>query len=191
MTTVTSELPAVTPLLPRQPVPALDLPLASSASGGGRYDLAESDAESFTLVVFYRGLHCPICRTYLEQLTRLKGDFEARGVKVVAVSSDSRERAERTAAEWGVKGLDLAYGLPLETARAWGLYVSSSRGVTSIGVEEPHRFSEPGVFLVRPDGTLYFGTVQTMPFARPDFRQLLKAVDYVLENDYPARGEIV
>ena len=43
---------------------------------------------------------------------------------------------------------------------------------------------------MRPDGTLYFGTVQTMPFARPSFDDVLMALDFVLKNDYPARGEV-
>lgn len=76
-----------------------------------------------------------------------------------------------------------------DQAREWGLYISTSRGMTSIGIEEPARFSEPGVFLVRPDGTLYYGAVQTMPFARPHFDELLAAIDFALAKDYPARGE--
>nr|NIR90840.1 AhpC/TSA family protein [Gammaproteobacteria bacterium]NIU06316.1 AhpC/TSA family protein [Gammaproteobacteria bacterium]NIV52881.1 AhpC/TSA family protein [Gammaproteobacteria bacterium]NIX87589.1 AhpC/TSA family protein [Gammaproteobacteria bacterium] len=59
------------------------------------------------------------------------------------------------------------------------------------GIEEPALFSEPALYLVRPDGTLYFGTVQTMPFARPRFADILQALDFVIKNDYPARGEVV
>ena len=87
--------------------------------------------------------------------------------------------------------LRLGHGLGLETARAWGLYVSTDRGTTSAGLEEPALFSEPGLFLVRPDGTLYFGAVQTMPFARPHFADVLKALDFVIAKDYPARGEVL
>jgi hypothetical protein len=87
------------------------------------------------------------------------------------------------------KGVQFAYGLSLRSARQWGLYISTSRGQTSIGIEEPELFSEPGVFLVRPDGTLYYGAVQTMPFARPQFQDLLGAVDFAISKDYPARGE--
>lgn len=57
-------------------------------------------------------------------------------------------------------------------------------------MEEPARFSEPGVFLVRPDGTLYFSRVQTMPFARPHFADILSAIDMVVAKSYPARGEV-
>jgi hypothetical protein len=86
-------------------------------------------------------------------------------------------------------GLRMGHSLPLQQAREWGLYVSTSRGVTSIGIEEPPLFSEPGVFIVRPDGTLYYGAVQTMPFARPHFDELLAAIDFALAKNYPARGE--
>jgi len=110
-------------------------------------------------------------------------------VAVVAVSSDTAERAHRTREDWGLEKLEIGYGLGLDKAREWGLYVSGSRGKTSLGIEEPERFSEPGVFLVRPDGTLYWAAVQTMPFARPHFREMLTALDFVAKNDYPARGE--
>jgi len=29
-----------------------------------------------------------------------------------------------------------------------------------------------------------------MPFARPHFSDILAAIDFVLENNYPARGEV-
>jgi hypothetical protein len=83
----------------------------------------------------------------------------------------------------------MGFGLPLAMARAWGLYISTSRGTTSIGIEEPALFSEPGVFIVRADGTLFYGAAQTMPFARPHFDELLAAIDFSLDKNYPARGE--
>ena len=89
----------------------------------------------------------------------------------------------------GAKQLQFGYALPLPLARQWGLTISTSRGKTSIGIEEPALFSEPGLFLVRPDGTLYCGSTQSMPFARPHFDEILGAIDFVVKNDYPARGE--
>ncbi len=32
-------------------------------------------------------------------------------------------------------------------------------------------------------------SVQSMPFARPHFREILAALDFVVAKDYPARGE--
>lgn len=172
-------------LMPRQAVPALSVPTLAH----GAFTLAEDAAPNFTLVVFYRGLHCPICLKYLLELGRLQPEFDKRGVKVVAISSDGRERAQAMAGKLNAPGLRMGYELGLAQARAWGLYISTSRGTTSIGIEEPALFSEPGVFIVRPDGTLYYGAVQTMPFARPHFEELLAAVDFALAKNYPARGE--
>jgi peroxiredoxin len=157
---------------------------------GETWTLSERKSQRFALIVFYRGLHCPICRGYLGELAKLEPEFETRGVEVGAVSSDEEERARHAAAEWQLGNLTLGYGLDLATARDWGLFISSSRGKTSAGIAEPAQFSEPGVFLVRPDGTLYWSAVQTMPFARPHFRELLGAVDFVISKDYPARGEV-
>ena len=175
-----------TPLIPRQVVPDLSVPLV----GGGHWSLADQTPDQFTLIVVYRGLHCPICSNYLADLNRKLDDFDSRGVKVLVVSSDVEERATEAREKWGLTQLTLGYGLSLKSARQWGLYVSSGRGKTSAGVEEPPFFAEPGLFLTRPDRTLYFATVQTMPFARPSFGDILKAIDFVIAKDYPARGEV-
>ncbi len=172
-------------LTPRQPVPALHIPLVT----GGHFALGGAPAERFDLLVFYRGLHCPICAKYLMELEALTPEFHQRGVQVVALSSDNAERAQAMSEKIKASHLKIGYGLSLASAREWGLYISASRGKTSIGIEEPALFSEPGVFIVRPDGTLYYGATQTMPFARPQFQDLLGAIDFAIAKDYPARGE--
>ena len=180
-------MPAISPLYPRQPVPKLSVPTV----GGETWDLKDHLGENFTLIVFYRGLHCPICSRYLGDLDKKLDKFAALGTEVIAISSDDRERAERSREDWNLQRLTLGYGLDLDDARKWGLYISTSKGKTSSGLEEPAMFSEPGMFVVRNDGTLYFGSVQTMPFARPSFAEVLGALDFVLKNDYPARGEVL
>jgi peroxiredoxin len=174
-------------LYPRQPVPALEVETLSGSS----WRLADQKPDNFTLVVFYRGLHCPICGGYLRDLDTKIEALRERGVTAIAISSDGRERAEESKRKWRIKSLKIGYGLSLDKAREWGLYISIGIGKTSAGVEEPALFSEPAIYLVRPDGTLYFGMVQTMPFARPQFDDILKALDVVLARTYPARGEVV
>jgi hypothetical protein len=110
------------PLRRRRPVPALDLPLV----GGGRHVLGASPGTAFDLIVFCRGLHCPICAKSPLELERLAPEYARRGVQVV---------------------------------------------------------------IVRPDGTLYYRAVQTMPFARPSFQDLLGAIDFALAHAYAAHGE--
>jgi peroxiredoxin len=177
----------LTTLFPRQPVPPLAVPLV----GGGRFQLEEVQSGAFILIVFYRGRHCPVCRGYLRALDERLDEFAKRSVTVVAISSDGAERAEATKADWQLAQLRIGYDLTISKARSWGLFVSAGRGKTSLGIEEPALFAEPGLFLVRPDGTLFFSSVQSMPFARPHFDDILSAVDYVLKRDYPPRGEVV
>ena len=174
-------------LSPRQTVPPLVVPTLSH----GSFDLALETPERFTLLCFYRGLHCPICAGYLRELESKVDAFAERGVGVLALSTDGEDRARQMAQKIGANRLRMGYGLHLAAARAWGLFLSTSRGKTSIGIEEPDLFSEPALFLVRPDRTLYWLSVQSMPFARPNFGELVQAVDFVIKNDYPARGEYV
>ncbi len=175
----------MTALTPRKPVPGLEVPTLA----GETWNLAERKPENFTMIVFYRGLHCPICSNYMRDLDRKIADFAAKGVEVIAISTDDGERARDTQNGWGLANTKIGYGISVEDARAWGLYISSSRGKTSVGIEEPPLFNEPGVFLVRPDGNLYAALTGSMPFARPHFSEILKALDFIIEKDYPGRGE--
>lgn len=173
-------------LLPRRRVPDLSLPLA----GGGTWRLSDQKPKHFTMLVFYRGMHCSVCRGYLGDLEAMHATFSLAGVTPIAVSADDTERANSTEARWGLRCLCIAYGLSMQQARAWGLYVSAGCGRSSLGIEEPPQFVEPGLFLVRPDWTLYYASVQSMPFARPAFAELLRGIEQAIASDYPARGEI-
>ncbi len=171
----------MTRLLPRQPVPSLEVPTVN----GGLWSLAGQTPENFTLIVFYRGLHCPICKPYLRDLNRRVGDFKERGVGAIAISCDGEDRARVSKEEWGLSPLVVGYDLPIDSARQWGLFLSSG-----ISDKEPAQFCEPGLFVVRPDGTLYASVVNTMPFARPSFEEVQQGLDFVIPNKYPARGEL-
>jgi len=156
---------------------------------GDAWRLTDQKPENFTMIVAYRGLHCPICKNYLRDLDRLSEDFEKRGVQSVVVSTDDRKRAEETKRDWELENLIVGYDLGIDQSRAWGLFISTGRGKTSAGIEEPPLFNEPGLFLVRPDKTLYASNIVTMPFTRPRFKDVLAALDVIIERDYPARGE--
>lgn len=137
-------------LLPRQPVPDLTVPTLS----GTTWSLTAASPQRFSLVVFYRGLHCSICTTYVAELDKSVPELTTRGVETIAISSDTEARAREAQDKWRLAQLTVGHSLTIGVARTWGLYISSGRGVTSAGVEEPALFNEPGVFLVRPDRTL-------------------------------------
>ncbi|UJH66450.1 peroxiredoxin-like family protein [Allomuricauda sp. SCSIO 65647] len=167
---------------PKHQAPELEFPLL----GGSQWNLKNQRPQSFTLIVFYRGLHCPICKKYLQQLEGLRPRFEERGVQVVAVSMDSEKRARLSRKDWGLQDLPLGYGLDSETARHWGLYLSKA-----VKSGEPEIFSEPGLFLVDAAQNVYYASMTSNPWGRPYLPSFVKAVDYIVQSGYPARGEVL
>jgi peroxiredoxin len=136
------------------------------------------------MIVVYRGLHCPVCKTYLGELETKLPEFNKRGVNVIAISTDSRERAERAKSEWGLNNLRIGCELSIAGAREWDLFIS-----TAIRDGEPPEFSEPGLFLTKPDGTLFFASRGSAPWGRPPLDQMLRGIDVATERKMPARGE--
>lgn len=167
-------------VLPKSQVPNLELETVSH----GTWRLADQSPSQFTMLVFYRGHHCPLCKKQLQELERMHDEFKSAGIDVVAITSNTKHLAERAAEEWEIANVPIAYGLPLDEAERWGLFISAAVKDT-----EPAHFTEPGLFFVKPDGTLYASAIQTMPFARPSAERLLSFLTWVAENDYPPRGE--
>jgi peroxiredoxin len=167
--------------MPDAQVPALDVAIV----GGGRWTLNDPAPRDFTMVVVYRGYHCPVCKTYLQKLKTLLPIYQGAGFDVIAVSMDDAERAAKTVSEWELDGLSVGYGLRREQAEAWGLYLSKAIRDTENAV-----FAEPGVFWVRPDGRLYLAATSNMPWPRPDLEFLASKIAFVRQNGYPARGNL-
>jgi peroxiredoxin len=182
VSTITTAPPATTAapgVRPTDPAPDLTVPLVR----GGTYRLADQHPRTFTMIVFFRGLHCPVCRAQLSELERRLGEFEQRGIDIIAVSGETRERATQLAQEWKLQHLPLAYGLTQAQMRTWGLFISHA-----INPGEPDLFNEPGLFLITPDHTIYYESILSMPVGRPRADDLLAGIDYWLAHNYPARG---
>ena len=165
---------------PRQPAPPLEVKLLD----GSAWRLKDAKPETFEMIVVYRGLHCPVCKTYLGELEAKLPEFTKRGVNVIAISTDSLDRAEKAKAEWGLNNLQVGCELSIAYAREWDLFISGA-----IRDGEPPQFSEPGLFLTRADGTLFFASRGSAPWGRPPLDQMLRGIDVVTERKMPARGE--
>lgn len=176
---------------PSEPAPVLSVPTLN----GGTFTLSAQTPDKFSIVVFYRGMHCPICIGYLKELEEGYAAAQAKGIEVIAVSMDPLERALETQANvvaalgkpQGEKlTLPIGYGMTEAVARSWGLYLSPGRPDT----REPAVFSEPALFVMKPDSSVYFIQIQNAPFTRPNFLNLLGGLDYVSEHNYPTRGTL-
>jgi hypothetical protein len=97
---------------------------------------------------------------------------------------DNQSKAEAMAKKIPAQQLRIGYDFPLVMARTWGLYLSKA-----MREAEPGVFSEPGLYLVKPDQTLFYLSVQNMPFARPQLRDILGAVNFAVKTGFPARGD--
>jgi peroxiredoxin len=165
---------------PRQQAPDLTVRLRH----GGTYRLQDQKPRLFTMIVFFRGLHCPVCRAQLRELDTRLDELDRRGVEVIAVSGETRERTETLAKDWQLERLSVAYGLTEDQMRSWGLFVSNA-----IKADEPAVFNEPALFLISPDHTVFYESILSMPVGRPRLADLLHGIDYWVATDYPARGE--
>lgn len=178
MTVIPPPVPAPRPATK---VPELSVPLV----GGGQWNIREQLPSTFTMVVCYRGLHCPACRGQLREVDECFPDLASRGVEAVAISANDRASAERTREEWDLRNVPLGYDLDVETMRQWGLYVSEGTNES-----EPAHFNEPGLFLVSPDQTLYYSAITNMPFGRPKLEELISGIDFVVRQNHPPHGGV-
>lgn len=166
-------------LMPEAQAPAL----AVDTLSGKRWDLSAQSPDNFTMIVFYRGYHCPVCKAYLQKLEGLVEQYQQAGFSVIAISMDDADRAARSADEWELSKTTIGCGLSEAAARSWGLYISKA-----IKDAEADMFAEPGLFWIRPDGRIYLIDTANMPWARPDLEFLQSKIPFAVENGYPARG---
>ena len=174
---------------PKEQAPALEL----SAVDGNKVNLTDIAKDNdFTIVVFYRGIFCPICKMYLKEIEENYEALSAANMKVVAISMDTEEKAKTFASEVAVSVNEsslkttIAYGMIEKQAREWGLYISKGRE----GTAEPAVFSEPGLFVLKPDNSVFMAMTQSAPFTRPSIPQLIGGLSYAQEHKYPARGTL-
>ncbi|HEX4115029.1 MAG TPA: peroxiredoxin-like family protein [Solirubrobacteraceae bacterium] len=177
MTTNTAPVRGVRP---GAPAPPLELPRADD----GTFRLADAAPRLFTMLVFNRGLHCPVCRAQLSELDRRFDELAEKGIDVVSISGESAHRARQMRDEWKLDKVPLAYGLSEAQMREWGLFVSRS-----IKPDEPVVFNEPALFLISPDGSVYYESILSMPVGRPHLDDLLAGIAYWTTHDYPPRGD--
>lgn len=151
-----------------------------------QWDLAQQTPDKYTMLVFYRGLHCPVCKTYLQTLNKEFDKFKEQGVtSMIAISGDTEEKAREAKKGWELTNLEIGFGQTTDQMKDWGLFISSS-----IQDEEPKYFGEPGLFLIDQNKELFYCATNSMPFGRPQFDDLIKALKFIDKENYPSRGQV-
>jgi len=166
-------------IIPGKKAPSLNVETISENA----WSLDKHLNKSKCMIVFYRGLHCTVCSDFLKQLDDQLLDYKKSNTEVIAISMDSKKKAAKAKTAWGIVNLNIGYGLNENKAREWGLYISES-----IKEAESDVFCEPGLFIIKEDGSLYLANTSNMPWARPDISTLPAKLVFAEENNYPVRG---
>lgn len=153
--------------------------------GGGQLEVGGA-RERWTLLVVYRGLHCGRCKKYLGKLQQTQAAWRDAGFEIIAVSADKEAQAQTDVTDQGWT-FDVGYDLSEAQMAALGLYVSDPLSES----ETDHRFAEPGVFCIRPDGITQVVSISNAPAGRTDLDELLDGMIFTIEGNRPPRGAVV
>jgi peroxiredoxin len=159
-------------------------PMSFPQVGGGEVSVGGTKA-NWTLLVVYRGKHCPRCKKYLNILNEMRADWSEAGFDVAVVSADSLEKAEADQKEFGWN-FALGYDLTEDQMAQLGVFVTEPLSAS----EAERRFAEPGTFVIRPDGSLLLISISNGPSARPELGELLDGMIFTKQNDRPPRGTV-
>ncbi len=117
-----------------------------------------------TVLLFYRGEWCPICNLQLHSLQEKLAEFQKENAQILAVSTDTPENSQKLIAKHNL-GFPVLAGLGREVVEAYGLFFNQEKG-----------HAEPAVFILRPDGTVAYVSLQSGPLGRPGNDDLLRIV---------------
>lgn len=150
-------------------------------SGNGPITIGQAK-DRWTMLMIYRGRHCPRCKRYLSKFNDMLSKWTDI-MDVIVVSADTKEKAmaDRDEFSWN---FELGYGLTVDRIRKLGLYLSEPLS----DAETTDMFSEPGTFMIKPDGSLMLVDISNGPAARPDLEELLDGMIFNINNDRPVRG---
>ena len=145
----------------------------------------QHNSSDWTLLVIYRGQHCPLCTQYLNELQQHASTLSEAGVKVIALSADSKAQLKAHQQALHVN-FPIAYGLTLEQMQALGLYISKPRSEE----ETDHYFAEPALFVINQDNQLQIVELANNPFIRPNLTLFVAGIQWLRDpnNNYPIRG---
>ena len=137
-------------------------------AGGGTLNIPEGVKGSWTTLLIYCGHWSPFCRQQLADFEERWGDFERRGVKLLAASVDSLEDAGKTAGDLSLS-FPLAYGLDAkEFSEATGAFWEGGRNII-----------HATKFILNPEGEVASSVYSSKPSNRYKADDCLRLMDFL------------
>ncbi|TCJ17371.1 redoxin domain-containing protein [Rubrobacter taiwanensis] len=143
--------------------PEFTLPADSWES---RVSLGDFLKEGDVALFFYPGDWSSVCTDQLDEIQQHLDEFERRGVRVLAVSTDS---------PWSHRAWAEARGISFPLLADFNKEVSRSYGVL-----REQGFPDRAYFVVDRSGVVRARRVEKTPKDRPDLKQVLQDLDAVL-----------
>ena len=120
-----------------------------------------------TVLLFYRGEWCPVCNLQLHSLQENLAEFHKENAQILAISTDTPENSQKLVGKHNLSFPVLA-DLDRETVEAYGLFFNEEKG-----------YAEPAVFILCPDGTVVYASLQSGALGRPSNDDLLRIVNRI------------
>ena len=138
--------------------------------GGGTVSLSDYAGKGPVVVIFYRAYLCPFCHIQLVGLQQLHGLFQDLGAEVIAISTDTREDAEKMV---NVREIEfpVLYDTDGSVSRAWGVYDILNDGCAA-----------PSTFVIDGTGELAFWKIGLNVRDRPSAGETLAAVKQLVRE---------
>ena len=169
----------MTQLIPGEKVPKLEAILTNDQL----WLLHSESIDKFLIIIFYRGLWCPLCNKQLNDFNKIVDDFQEIGIQIMALTNDSLINVQTAKKDWNIDNITMGAEIDMATLKEWGLYIS-----TKVFPPENDYFPEPGIFVISPDYTLYAAYIQSTPGGRASAKNLFDWMKIVVDHNYPSRG---
>jgi peroxiredoxin len=159
---------------------------------GGRFDLDTARRKGPVVLTFYRGVWCRYCNVELQALESARGEIEARGASLVAISMQNRVNSRKA-----VRENTLSFPMLVDegghVAARFGLRYPLSNDMISVnkalGIDLPAFNGEgswslplPGRYVVGEDGIVAYAEVNPDYTRRPDPGELFPTLDHLLRR---------
>lgn len=147
--------------------------------GGGAWHSRDGGGATFRLLTIYRGMWCPHCKRQLQELNTLHDSFLGVGVRPIAVSADTRERAAGSQKDYALDKLLVGFEMPFDAARELGVFLSKG-----INDSEMPLFCEPASFLITADNRIQAAWIASNAFARTSMTEVRSYIDFLAEHAF-------
>jgi peroxiredoxin len=159
---------------------------ALSNAEGNRLDSRNVYPKGYTILSFYRGSWCPYCVMELQAYQEQWEAFQAKGVKVIAISFENPS-ATRTLKQHLDLSFEFLYDENQEVAHAFGIVFAVSPGIVALYArmgmdlmdanQRYHgRLPLPATYLIDPSGTIVYAFADVDYTRRADPKELLNLI---------------